>query len=119
MVSAYKDPVENQHMKKILDKFVTGFFVVLLGLLWYCSTKYYVRSNHYAVIIYNVFGEQIKIDEIRTEFKNYTVARSYISDYQKRFPHYDFSLTSDMYELKNSSVPRIFRKFRDNEFSYE
>lgn len=36
VVSAYKDPVENQHMKKIPDKCVTGFFVltfVILGIV--------------------------------------------------------------------------------------
>jgi hypothetical protein len=32
-IIAYKDPVENQHMEKILDKFVTRFFVVTLGIL--------------------------------------------------------------------------------------
>ena len=119
VVSAYKDPVEIQHMKKIFDKFVTGFFVVVLGMLWYCSTKYYVRTNHHSIIAYNVFGEQVKIDEIRTEFKNYQVAQSYISDYQEKFPHYDFSLASDIHELKNNSVPRILKRFRDNGFSYE
>ncbi len=88
-------------------------------MLWYCSTKYYVRTNRYSIITYNVLGEQVKIDEIRTEFKNYKVAQSYISDYQEKFPYYDFSLTSDIHELKNNSVPRIFKKFRDNEFSCE
>lgn len=33
VISAYKDPVENHHMKKIIDKFVTGFFVVTWGIL--------------------------------------------------------------------------------------
>jgi len=27
VISAYKDPVESHHMKKIIDKFVTVFFV--------------------------------------------------------------------------------------------
>jgi len=106
-------------MKKIVDRFVTGFFIVVLGMLWYCSTKYYVKVNHYSIIIYNVLGEQVKIDGVRTEFKNYGVAQSYISDYQEKFPHYNFSLASDIHELNNDSVPRIFKKFRDNEFSYE
>ena len=31
IIIAYKDPVENQHMKKILDKFIIGFFCSDIG----------------------------------------------------------------------------------------
>ncbi len=58
IIIAYKDPVENQRMGKILDRFVTGFFVVTLGILWYCSSKYQVRQEQYRIIIYDVFGKQ-------------------------------------------------------------
>ena len=106
VISAYKDPVENHHMKKILDKIVTGFFVVILGALWYCSSKYQVKPNHYSIVIYDVFGKQVEIDEIRTNFKTQKVAQSYISEYQKRFPHYGFSMAIEMPQIKRNLILR-------------
>jgi hypothetical protein len=81
VISAYKDPVENHHMKKIIDKFVTGFFVVTLGILSYCSTKQYVKPNQHTIIIYDVFGKQLKIDGIKTNFNTCQVANNYILEY--------------------------------------
>ena len=118
-VSAYKDPVENQHMKKILDKLVTGFFVVTLGILWYCSTKYYVKPNHYSIVIYDVFGKPVNTNEIRTEFQTKQVAQSYISEYQNRFPHYDFGLGCELPQIKVNLFQKIFRKIKDSAFACE
>ena len=106
-------------MKKISDKLVTGFFVITLGILWYFSTRYHVKPNHYAVIIYDIFGKQIKLDEVRTNFKTHKVARSYISEYQRRFPRYDFSMATEIPEIKRNIVRRIFKKFKDNVFACE
>ena len=111
MTSAYKDPVENQNMQKILDLLVTGFFVVTLGILWYCSSKYHVVPNHYTIIIYDIFGKQSKIDNIRTNFKTREVAQSYISEYQKRFPFHDFSMALESIDVKNTNL-RIFKKIQ-------
>ena len=44
-------------MKKILDKIVVGFFVVILGFFWYCSTRYYVKPDHHKIVIYDVDDE--------------------------------------------------------------
>ena len=93
-----------------MDKFVTGFFVVILGILWYYSSKYQVKPNQYTILIYDVFGNQIKIDEIRTSFSTYRVTKSYISEYQNRFPHYDFSMATEMPEIKRKTLLRIFKK---------
>lgn len=100
MTSAYKDPVENQIMIKILSKMITGFFVVTLGVLWYCSLKYYVKPSHHIIVIYDIFGKQLKIDDIRTRFKTREVAQSYILEYQKHFPHCNFSLSQEIPMIK-------------------
>ena len=109
VTSAYKDPVENQHMQKILDKIVTGFFIATLGILWYCSSKYHVVPNHYTIIIYDVHGKQMKVDGVRTNFKTREVARSYISEYQKRFPFLDFSMALEPLDIKGTKF-RIIKK---------
>ena len=97
-------------MKKIIDKFVTGFFVVILGTLWYCSSKYQIKPNQYTVLIYDIFGNQIKIDGIRTNFSTCRVANSYILEYQKRFPHYDFSMATEIPEIKRRVSGEIFKR---------
>ncbi|QMU54657.1 MAG: hypothetical protein GKS07_07115 [Nitrosopumilus sp.] len=97
-------------MKKILDKFVTAFFVVTLGILWYCSSKYQVKQEQYKIIIYDVFGKQVKVDGVRTKFSTYKVATNYISEYQDRFPHYNFSMAAEIPEIKRRPSLRIFKK---------
>ena len=109
-ISAYKDPVENQHMRKILDKFVTGFFVVILAIAWYCSTKFYIKPDKHSIIVYDIFGKEVKIEGVRVDFKTYNVAQSYISEYKKRFPHYNFAMAVEVPEIKNNTIPRIFKK---------
>jgi len=94
-------------VKKIFDKCITGFFVALLGILWYCSTKYYVKPNQHTIMIYDVFGKEIKIDGIRTNFKIKDVAQSYISEYKNRFRHYSFSLEE---EIQTKAKLRIFKR---------
>lgn len=101
VISAYKDPVENQHMQKILDKFVTGFFIVTLAALWYC-TKCFVKPNQYRIVIYDILGNQVYIDGVRTSFNTHRVANSFISEYQNRFSQYRFSISSEMPTIKRN-----------------
>jgi hypothetical protein len=98
-------------MEKILDKLVTGFFVVSLGILWYYSTRYHqVKQEQYRIAIHDVYGKQVRIDGVRTIFGTHRVATSYISEYQNRFPHYDFSMAAEIPEIKRSPLLRIFKK---------
>lgn len=94
-------------MKKIIDKCVTAFFVVVLGVFWYCSTKYYVKPNQYTIMIYDIFGKEIKIEGVRTNFKIKEVAQSYISEYKKRFQHHTFSIGE---EIQTKRKLRILKK---------
>ncbi|MCH9658781.1 hypothetical protein K0U27_08870 [archaeon] len=96
-------------MKEILDKFVTGFFVMTLGVLWYCSSKRQIKPEQYRIAIYDVFGKQVRIDGVRTTFSTHKVAANYISEYQDRFPHYDFSMAAEIPEIKRRPLSRIFK----------
>ena len=82
-------------MIKIIDKIITGFFVITLGILWY-STKCFVKPNQYKIVIYDVLGNQIDIDGIRTNFNTPKVTNNYILEYQNRCPHYNFSTATEM-----------------------
>lgn len=109
--SAYKDPVKNQHVKRIYDKIIIGIFVVILGILWY-STRYQIKPERHRIAIYDIFGKRAKIDGIRTNFKTYRVVQSYILEYQKRFNHYHFSIVPMMPEFKERKILGIFKIHR-------
>jgi len=109
VISAYKDPVKTQHVKKILDKFVTGFFVIILGILWYC-TREFVKQTQYKIVIYDILGNQVDVDGIRTSFKTPKVASNFMSEYQNRFSQYSFSMLSEMPEIKRNWFFKTFRK---------
>ena len=108
-ISAYKDPVENQHVQKILDKFVIGIFVLVLGTLWYC-TKSFVKPSQYRIIIQDILGNQVNMDGIRTNFNTPKVANSFISEYQNRFIQYRFSLASEMPIIEKKWMLEKFKK---------
>ena len=107
--SAYKDPVKIQNMTMISDKIITGFFVVVFGILWYLSTKSYVKPENYTIVIYDLFGKEVKMTEIRTQFSTINVARSYLTEYQQRFPHLSFTLAVIMPQMKNNRISNIFQ----------
>ena len=88
-------------MEKITDTLVTGFFVILLGALWY-GTKCFVKPTKYKIIIYDVLGNQVDIDGVRISFNTPKVANNYISEYQNRFSHYYFSIASEMPIIKRN-----------------
>ena len=108
-ISAYKDPVKIQNMTTRSDKIVTGFFVIIFGILWYFTTKSYVKPENYTIIVHDIFGTEVKMKEIRTKFGTINVARSYLADYQQRFPHYNFSLAVFMPKTKNNMISKIFQ----------
>ncbi|MCV0431650.1 hypothetical protein [Nitrosopumilus sp.] len=97
-------------MRKILDRILTGFFVIIFGGIWYC-TRCFVVTNQYKVIIHDVFGNQIQVDGIRTNFQTSKAANNFISEYQNRFSHYNFSLASEMPITKRNW---LFQKLKRN-----
>ena len=97
-------------MEKFYDKAVTCFFVVILGAIWYLSTKCHVVQN-YNITVYDMLGKQIIIDGLRTNFKNQRVARSYILEYQERFSQYEFFISSNSDTNKEKFIPRLLKNF--------
>ena len=93
----------------IIDKIITGFFVLIFAILWYLSTKSYIKPERYTIVIYDLFGKEVRIAEIRTQFNTVNVARSYLAEYQRRFPQYSFSLAVFMPQIKSSRLSSIFQ----------
>ena len=80
---------------RLFDKLITGFFIFVFGTLWFFSTRYYESPKKYSIIVYDVFGNQNTVDGLRTEFQTKQVATSFQKHYQKFFPQYNFSITSE------------------------
>ena len=62
-------------------------------------------------MVYDMLGKQIIVDGLRTNFKIQRVARSYIVEYQKRFPQYEFFISSDSNVMKGKFIPRLLKNF--------
>lgn len=80
--------------------------VFIFAITWLLRVKPYKRPKHYSIITYDVFGNESKIDGLRTEFKTHDVAWSFMKHYKKSYPLYNFAMVS---ELPNSEKKAIFK----------
>ena len=80
--------------------------VFVFAIAWLIKAKPHKRPQHYFVVPHDVFGNQSKIEGMRTEFKTHDVAWSFMKNYKKSYPLYNFALVSD---LPNSERKTIFR----------
>jgi predicted membrane channel-forming protein YqfA (hemolysin III family) len=80
--------------------------VFLFALTWLLKAKPHNRPKRYSIVVFDVFGRKSGIRDIRTEFKTHDVAWSFMKQYKKSYPLYNFALVSD---LPKSGKPTIFR----------
>ncbi len=83
---------------------VTAVFA--FALTWVLNTRPLKRPKLYNVIIYDVFGKETTVDGLRTEFKTHDVAWSFMKEYKKSYPLYNFAMIS---ELPKTDKKTIFR----------
>ncbi|MDX1441754.1 MAG: hypothetical protein R3237_04790 [Nitrosopumilaceae archaeon] len=96
-------------MKNFFNKIITGFFVFVFGIAWYCTTQNHIINKSYKVVVYDVYGKESDLD-IRTKFQNSKVAFSYIKEYQEIFPHLNFSVEHSFPEVKRRTIfEKIFK----------
>lgn len=96
-------------MNKNLDRIITGFFVILLGIIWVFSTKYQVNHNQFNIIAYDTLGKEFDMSGIRTNFKFKKVAISYAKEYKNLFPNYEFSVAEEIPMFKVRIFSKILR----------
>ncbi len=80
--------------------------VFLFALIWLIRSRPHNRPKNYFVVAFDVYGNESKIDGIRTEFKTHDVAWSYMKQYKNAYPLHNFALVSD---TPKSSKRTIFR----------
>ena len=78
-----------------------GFAFIILGAFvfavsWFVKARPHNKPKRYSVVCFDVFGNENKIDGIRTEFKNHDVAWSFMKQYKEAYPLNNFALVSDV-----------------------
>ncbi len=93
------------HLKEIGAALVM-LAVFVFAVAWLLKAKPHKRPQKYMIKVFDVFGREFSIEGIRTEFKTHDVAWSFMKNYKKSYPLYNFALVS---ELPNSEKMTIFR----------
>ena len=83
---------------------ITAVFV--FAFTWFLKAHHPNRPKNYKVVIYDVFGNESSIDGLRIDFKTHDVAWSFMKQYKKSYPLYNFALVS---KLPKSDKKTIFR----------
>lgn len=80
--------------------------VFLFAVAWLLRSRPHNRPKKYDVVVFDVFGKESQIDGIRTEFKTHDVAWSFMKQYKRMYPLYNFALVSNQFK---QDKPTIFR----------
>jgi hypothetical protein len=91
---------------KLAGEYVILATVFVFALAWLLKARPHNRPKQYSIVVFDVFGKKIKIEGMRTQFKTYDVAWSFMKQYKKEYPLHNFALVSD---LPKSDKPTIFR----------
>ena len=88
-----------------------GFVIVLAAALiftiaWLFQAIPHRRTKNYSIISFDVFGQESKIDGLRTEFKTYDVAWSFMKQYKKSYPLHHFALIPDISKTEKKTIIR-------------
>lgn len=68
--------------------------VFVFAIFWLIKAMPHKRPKNYFVVVFDVFGKESNIDGIRAEFKTHDVAWSFMKQYKKSYPLYNFALVS-------------------------
>jgi hypothetical protein len=80
--------------------------VCIFALAWLLKARPHNRPKNYDVVVFDVFGRKSQIDGIRTKFKTHDVAWSFMKEYKKAYPLFNFALVSKQVKQEK---PTIFR----------
>jgi hypothetical protein len=80
--------------------------VFAFAFAWLLKSSPQKKPKKYSVIAFDVFGTESNIQGIRTEFKIHDVAWSYMRQYKKSYPLYNFALVSDNLKSEKKTIIR-------------
>lgn len=79
---------------KDVGKCVVVMAAVAFALAWLVRARPRSRPKSYNVAPFDVFSKPCVVDGIRTEFKTFDVAWSFMKQYKKAYPLHNFALVS-------------------------
>jgi hypothetical protein len=91
---------------KLAGEYVILATVFVFALAWLLKARPHNRPKQYSIVVFDVFGKKIKIEDMRIQFKTHDVAWSFMKQYKIEYPLHNFALVSD---LPKSDKPTIFR----------
>ena len=91
---------------KIAGEYVILGIVFVFAVTWILKAKPHNRPKQYSIVVFDVYGKKSSIDGIRTEFKTHDVTWSFMKQYKKTYPLYNFAMVSN---IPNSDKPTIFK----------
>ena len=91
---------------KLAGEYVILGSVFIFAFAWLLKARPHNRPKEYSIVVLDVYGKKSEIVGIRTYFKTHDVAWSFMKQYKKTYPLYNFALVSN---LPNSDKPTIFR----------
>ena len=91
---------------KLAGEYVILGSVFIFAFAWLLKARPHNRPKEYSIVTLDVYGKKSEIVGIRTYFKTHDVAWSFMKQYKKTYPLYNFALVSN---LPNSDKPTIFR----------
>ena len=91
---------------RIIPATLYGFFrdaggVIILAAIfvfafaWFLRARPHNRPKKYAIVIFDVYGHESKIDGLRVDFKTHDVAWSFMKQYKKSYPLHNFAMVTD------------------------
>ena len=69
--------------------------VFAFAFAWLLKARPHNKPKNYSIVLFDVFGNETKIDGLRTEFRLHDVAWSYMKQYKTKYPLHNFALVSD------------------------
>ncbi len=79
---------------KGVGEYVVLTAVVIFILAWLLRARPHHVPKSYRVVSFDVFGRSADINGIQTTFTTHDVAWSFMKEYKKSYPLYDFALVS-------------------------
>ena len=91
---------------KLAGEYVILGAFFIFAFAWLLKARPHNRPKEYSIVALDVYGKKSQIAGIRTHFKTHDVAWSFMKQYKKTYPLYNFAMVSN---IPNSDKPTIFK----------
>ena len=91
---------------KLAGEYVILGAFFIFAFAWLLKARPHNRPKEYSIVALDVYGKKSQIAGIRTHFKTHDVAWSFMKQYKKTYPLYNFAMVSN---VSKSDKPTIFK----------